>query len=346
MPDVIAATGPRTAAEVLADSRDLLEPALREAVDTLPLRMRHVAGYHFGWWDVDGGPTGRTGGKAIRPALTLLTARAVGDSAEPARPAAVAVELIHNFSLLHDDVIDGDLTRRHRPTAWSVFGQGAAILAGDALSTLAADVVASAGRGWSLEGVRMINTAVQTLIDGQSLDIDFEDRREVAPAECRRMAEAKTGALLSCACAIGALSGGAEPAVVSRLGVFGARLGLAFQFVDDLLGIWGDPKTTGKPVYSDLHNRKKSLPVVAALSSGTAAAGELAELYGREAALETADLARAATLIDESGGRAWSLEQIDVLFAEAMGSLADADLTQTSAAELESLARLIVHRDH
>ncbi len=341
----------RSADEVLAWSRTAVEPALRAAVDTLPSSMRRIAGYHFCWWNEHGQPdlapgVKATGGKAIRPALVLLSAQAVGGVPAVAVPAAAAVELVHNFSLLHDDVIDGDVTRRHRPTAWSVFGLNAAILAGDALLTLALDVLATSGHPAATDGTRMLSAAVQDLVEGQSMDLDFEQRTQVEMAECQRMAEGKTGALLRCACAVGALFGGGSPEQVQCLRGFGAHLGLAFQHVDDLLGICGDPAVTGKPVYSDLRSRKKSLPVVAALTSGTPSGRELAALYHRDQPLTDIDLARAADLIDTAGGRAWSHTQVDDLLVQAMRDLQAASPTERAAEELGALARLATHRDH
>src|SRR5579884_3825829 len=128
--------------EQVTAARDVIEPALRRAVDELAPVMRTIARYHFGWADEHGKDTQGGGGKALRPALTLLSAEAAGGCATSALPAAVAVELVHNFSLLHDDVMDGDLERRHRPTAWTVYGSGPAVLAGDALLSLAFDVLA------------------------------------------------------------------------------------------------------------------------------------------------------------------------------------------------------------
>jgi geranylgeranyl diphosphate synthase type I len=341
----------RSALEVLAWSRITVEPALRAAVDTLPSAMRRIAGYHFGWWDEhcqqESAADGHAkGGKAIRPALVLLSAQAVGGAPAAAVSAAVAVELVHNFSLLHDDVMDGDLTRRHRPTAWSVFGVNAAILAGDALLTLALDVLAASGNPAATEGMRMLSAAVQDLVDGQSTDLSFEQRVQVELAECLRMAQGKTGALMGCACAVGACFGGGSPKQVEHFRDFGAHLGLAFQHVDDLLGIWGDPALTGKPVYSDLHSRKKSLPVVAALTSSTPAGRELAALYHRDQSLSGSDLVRAAELIDVAGGRAWSQTQADELLTQAMQDLTSANPTARAAQELAALARLATHRDH
>jgi geranylgeranyl diphosphate synthase, type I len=338
-------TDHRTAGESLAWSRDLVDPALRAAVDTLPGSMRRIAGYHLGWWDQHGGRSSAAAGKAVRPALTLLSAGAAGGSPHQAIPAAVAVELVHNFSLLHDDVMDGDATRRHRPTAWSLFGVGAAILAGDSLLTLALDVLAASGHQGAGPGMRMLSAAVQELVDGQCADMAFEQRSTVDLPECEGMAAAKTAALMGCACALGAFFGGADQDGVARLRAFGEHLGLAYQHVDDLLGIWGDPGTTGKPVYSDLRNRKKSLPVVAALTSGTPAGAELAELFDREGPLPEYELVRAAELVEQSGGRARSQAQVDGLYTDAV-RLLDAVGSTPAAAELVGLARLVTRRDH
>lgn len=256
------------------------------------------------------------------------------------------MELVHNFSLLHDDVMDGDVARRHRPTAWRVFGPGAAILAGDALLTLASDVLASSGHPAAQQGARMLSAAVLDLLDGQSADVAFEKRADVGLPECLSMAEGKTGALLGCACALAALFGGGSPEQVEHPRGFGQRLGLAFQFVDDLLGIWGDPAVTGKPVYSDLRNRKKSLPVVAALTSGTPAGRELAELYHRDQSLSGTDLAHAAELVSIAGGRTWSQAQADDLLARALRHLRSAAPAARAAGELGALAHLATRRDH
>jgi len=336
----------RSAREVLEWSRVTVEPALRAAVGTLPSSMRRIAGYHFGWWNKDGQPEAANGGKAIRPTLVLLCAQAVGGVPASALPAAAAVELVHNFSLLHDDVLDGDVTRRHRPTAWSLFGLEAAILAGDALLALALDVLLSSGHPAAAGATRTLCAAVQDLLDGQSADLDLEQSAEVELAECVGMAERKTGALIECACAVGAAFGGGSPAQVAHLRRFGSHLGLAFQHVDDLLGIWGDPAVTGKPIYSDLHSRKKSLPVVAALTSGTPAGRDLAALYHCDQPLSGSDLAHAADLIHIAGGRAWSRAQADDLLGQAMRQLQSARPTARAAAELGALARLVAHRDH
>ena len=331
--------------QTLAWSRELVEPALRAAVETLPASMRRIAGYHLGWWDQHGAPAAHPAGKAVRPTLTLLCAALVGGSPREAVPAGVAVELVHNFSLLHDDVMDGDLTRRHRPTAWAVFGIGGAILAGDALLTLALDVLAESAHPASAPGMRMLSAAVQELVDGQCADMEFERRSTVDLAECQGMAAGKTAALMGAACALGGSFGGGSAEEVRHLRAFGEHLGLAFQHVDDLLGIWGDERATGKPVFSDLRNRKKSLPVVYALTSGTPAGAELAAVYAGTEPLTDEELRRAAGLTDRAGGRAWSQEQADHLMAQALARLEHLPPTP-AATELTDLAQRLTTRTH
>src|SRR5699024_6788589 len=219
-------------------ARELVEPGLRAAVEELDPEIRDVVRYHLGWVDRSGNPVTGGGGKALRPALTVLCAQAAGVDPGAAVPGAVAVELVHNFSLLHDDVMDGDTERRSRPTVWWLYGVPTAILAGDALLTLAVEVVERSG---DHADTRRGTGAVQELIRGQRQDVGFERRHEVALHECLEMADGKTGALMCCAAGIGPLLAGAPPETARTLGRFGRELGMAFQLVDDLLGIRGDP---------------------------------------------------------------------------------------------------------
>jgi geranylgeranyl diphosphate synthase type I len=166
---------------------------------------------------------------------------------------AVAIELIHNFSLIHDDIIDGDTERRHRSTVWSEFGIGKAIIAGDALATLGHSRCCSTSRRPSAcRAAACLVEATQVMIAGQADDMAFESRPSVIVAECLDMERGKTSALLACAVSLGAILAGAPDATVEALAEFGSHLGTAFQAVDDVLGIWGEPARTGKPVGSDL----------------------------------------------------------------------------------------------
>ncbi|MFD7410109.1 family 2 encapsulin nanocompartment cargo protein polyprenyl transferase [Kitasatospora purpeofusca] len=334
------------ARDVLARTRTLVDPVLRAAVDSLPGTMRRVAGYHFGWWEADGSPSAAPSGKAIRPALVLAATQALGGDPAKATAAAAAVELVHNFTLLHDDIIDRDETRRHRPTAWLVFGTTEAILAGDAMHSLALRLLAEDGHAVAGDAVRRLADCVVELCEGQQIDCAFEQRSDVSLTECLAMAEAKTGALLGAACAMGARYAGGSEEAAQALDGFGREIGLAFQLIDDLIGIWGDPEVTGKPVGADLLVRKKSLPVVAALRSGTPDGERLAELYALERQLTAEELASCAAAVEGAGGRAWAQGESCERMAAAMSQLALAVPEPSAADELLALAELVTRRTH
>jgi geranylgeranyl diphosphate synthase type I len=324
--------------------REAVDDGLRAAVGRLPHAASLIASYHFGWTDAEGGPAAASSGKALRPLLTLLAAKAVAEEWRPAVPAAVAVELIHNFSLVHDDVIDQDSVRRHRPTVWKVFGAHEAILVGDALHALAFEVLAGSNHERAMSGTSLLASTVGTLVEGQLADVRFEKYERVGLAECVAMAEAKTASLMACATALGALFAGGTGAQVKALRDFGFQLGLAFQHVDDLLGIWGDPEATGKPVHSDLRNRKKTLPVTAALGSGHPEAADLARFLTAAEPPNEARLRRAAELVDACGGRRASLESAESLVAAAVASLGEVGLVPEVTDELGVLAAKTVGR--
>jgi geranylgeranyl diphosphate synthase, type I len=332
-------------AESVQAARRLVDPVLREAVGRLDPLTARVAGYHLGWTDQDGRPA-QAGGKSLRPALALLSARAAG--AHPLRGvrAAAAVELVHAFSLLHDDIMDEDRTRRHRATAWAVFGGSAAILTGDALLALATEILLEEGGRGTVEAARRLGVATRRLIAGQAADLEFEARQDVGLDECTHMAADKTGALLACACAVGAVAAEAPPALVAALSAYGAEIGLAFQLSDDLLGIWGDPCTTGKPALSDLRTRKKTLPVVAALAGETAAGRRLAALLADPAPLPETRLREAAGLVEEAGGRAWAEKQGQYHYDAAERILSGTPMPSGVRDAFLDIARFITSRDH
>ncbi|MFF8654736.1 family 2 encapsulin nanocompartment cargo protein polyprenyl transferase [Streptomyces huasconensis] len=340
------------ASEILAAARVCVDPELHEAVDSLPGHLRRVARYHFGWEHADGTPAAGSAGKAIRPALVLAAVQALGGEPATAVRAATAVELIHNFTLVHDDVMDRDATRRHRPTAWSVFGVTDAILVGDALQALAQRLLAEDPHPAAPAAAARLARCVVELCAGQHADCALEGRGpdEVTLDECLAMAEAKTGALLGCACALGALYAGGGPEEVDALDGFGREAGLAFQLIDDVIGIWGDPGHTGKPAGADLTARKKSLPVVAALASGTPAAAELAALYGgspgKGEGHEEGDgeLERVARAVERAGGRDWAQAHAADRMSRAVGQLARAVPDPEAAGGLLALAEFVTRR--
>lgn len=327
---------------VLGAARTAVRPALRAAVERLESPLREIVGYHFGWLDEHGRPHDGGAGKGLRPALALLGARAAGGADAAAVPPAVAVELVHNSSLVHDDLIDGDDERHHRATVWTVFGMPAAVLAGDALLTLAHETVTcDAARGGAAG--RTLAVATRRMLTGQAVDISFEQRADVGVDECVAMAEAKTAALLSAACSLGSLWAGGTPALTTALGEYGHQLGLAFQLVDDVLGIWGAPDVTGKPVLADLRTRKKSLPVVYALRSAGPEAAELAAAYARPD-LDEDGLRRCADLVVSAGGRDWAEREAATRLDLALGALDTVALAGDVRGELHEVAHYVVAR--
>ncbi|MDT4911695.1 MAG: geranylgeranyl diphosphate synthase, type [Pseudonocardiales bacterium] len=330
--------------DVLGRVRDLIEPALQLAVDGLAdPQMRLIARYQMGWCTADGLPT-EGGGKAIRPTLAVLSAEAVLGTSGAGIPGAMAVELVHNFSLLHDDVMDRDVERRHRPTGWVAFGDGQAILAGNAMLTLAVEILVGSG----LAGRRSLPClldATQLLISGQSQDLRLEGDEAVELSDVLAMEAAKTAALLSCASSIGAIAAGAPDHIVAGLAKFGHELGLAFQLVDDILGVTGDPAKTGKSASSDVRAGKRSAPIVAALSDDSAAARRLARLFEGDPPESEADVALASRLISEAGGLDWAAREADARLAAAIEHLQGLELVSSAAAELAAVATYIVTRD-
>jgi geranylgeranyl diphosphate synthase type I len=347
----VAADG-QEAAVILAQARAQVDPELRRVVETLPTSLRRVARYHFGWEQADGTAAAGHAGKAIRPALVLAAVRALGGAPELAVRAAAAVELVHNFTLLHDDVMDRDTTRRHRPTAWTVFGVADAILAGDALQALAQRLLAEDPHPAARPAAARIAACVMELCEGQVVDVALERREpdQVTLDECLVMAEAKTGALLGCACAVGGLYAGAGEEEVAALDGFGRQAGLAFQLIDDVIGIWGDPARTGKAAGADLAVRKKSLPVVAALASGTPEAGELAALYGvvgpDDGPPKEGELEAMALVVERAGGRDWAQLHAADRMSRAVHQLSRAVPAPEAADGLLSLAEFVTRRSH
>ena len=339
-------------ADVLARSRRAIHPALSAAIDRLAPEIRQVAAYHMGWTDPDGNPVEAPGGKGVRPTLAILGAEAAWAEPEIGVPGGVAVELVHNFSLIHDDIIDTDTERHHRPTVWSVYGVGRAIVAGDALQVLAHQVLLESSPTTGPAASAALADATAQMIAGQADDIAFEKRRSVSVEQCTAMSAAKTGALLGCAASIGAILAGAPDATVGALRDYGMHLGLAFQAVDDLLGIWGDPATTGKPAGTDLRNRKKSMPVVSALAAGGAEADELrALILGPDGATEPLaplgpdEVERATYLVEACGGREWTAVRAKANLDAALGALERVRLSAIPHRDLADLAVYVVERE-
>lgn len=257
-----------------------IEAELKHALGARPEYLREyytMMEYHLGW-----DAPQAVSGKRLRPLLCLLTCAASGGQWEQALPLGAAIELLHNFSLIHDDIQDNSPLRRGRPTVWQKWGQAQAINAGDAMFTLAHLAPhALTQRGISAEvalrALEIFGRTCLTLTQGQYLDMSFETRERVTVVEYLAMIEGKTAALIAASAELGPLIAGVESKRRVQYQHFGRCLGLAFQIQDDVLGIWGDPAVTGKSAASDLEKRKKSLPVVYGLEQSP----EFAQAYAR-----------------------------------------------------------------
>ena len=259
--------------------------------------------YHLGWVDAHFRPIEGDRGKRIRSLLCLLCCEAAGGDWSRAVPAAAGLELVHNFSLIHDDIEDNSPTRRGRPTVWAVWGLAQGLNAGDAMLMLARLALGRLSRrgvepGITLQAMDLLDRTCLQLCEGQYLDIAGEGRLDVSEEAYLEMIGGKTAALLAASTQMGALIGGAQD-TPEHYRQFGWHLGLAFQMVDDLLGIWGDPAVTGKPAADDIRSRKMTLPVILALRSAPGSE-ELAALYSQDA-LGDEDIARAVAILDQAG---------------------------------------------
>jgi geranylgeranyl diphosphate synthase type I len=306
--------------------------------------------YHLGWRDERLARVSAPAGKLLRPILCLLAAHAVGGDYRPALPAAAALELVHNFSLIHDDIQDRGTERRHRRTVWSIWGEAQGIDAGDAMLVIAQlALLRSAERGVPahavLRAASALNAACLRLAEGQHLDISFEGRLEVGPEDYLRMVAGKTAALLGCSLELGAIIGGADPQLSAHYRAFGTELGIAFQMEDDRLGIWGEAKKTGKPTADDVRQRKMTLPVIHALRAGSPEdVADLRRIYGGGPPSEP-DVARAVAAIERSGARKHLEQAALVHHRRALEPFSAASPAEPAGSAISRLADSLLGRD-
>ncbi len=333
---------------VLAQFRPAIDDAIRSALSGRPSSLLYeMIRYHLGM--EEGARKAQSSGKRVRAALCMLSCEAAGGSAAAAAPAAAAVELVHSFTLLHDDIADRDDLRRGRPTVWRKWGVGQAITAGDALyalANLAAARLADTGARSDLVAsvLTELNQATLAVCEGQQLDISLEGDDSVTPAAYMPMVERKTAALFAAACSIGAGAAGATEAKRLALREFGRQVGIGFQVADDVLGIWGDPKEMGKPVASDIRRNKRSLPIIYALHSSDRAAAELLVARLRAGVESDDEASELAALIERVGARRYCERIADECLAKAKTALDASSPTQAAAAQLRALARFLVKR--
>ena len=328
----VATHNSRTATDALAHAKAFVQPELDAAMRRISPELRAAVESQLGG-----------GGKFMRAALVLLSASACGADERVALDGAVAIELVHNFSLVHDDIIDGDLERRHRPTVWAQHGISSAIIAGDALATVAFQVLLEVPTAERASAASLLADATQAMIAGQALDMAFEQRSSATLDECLEMVSGKTAALLRCAACLGAVLSGAPDSTISALWEFGHHVGIAFQAVDDLLGIWGEPDVTGKPVGNDLRHHKKTLPVCIAISQGV----ELPSGYTSSAGTEVTDreVDEVRELLEKCGARQATIDLGERHVRDALAALGRISIPSSPRAQLSAIANYVTERD-
>lgn len=294
--------------------------------------------YQLGYVDGDLEPTEGSGGKRFRPSACLLACEAVGGRWEEALTTAACVEMLHNFSLVHDDIEDGDPVRRHRPTVWKVWGERQAINAGDGMFAVAGRAIleAAGDPDLSREVARGFQEMALTLTEGQYLDMSFETRSTITSAEYLDMIERKSAAIIAFALWAGAKVGGGTDTTCAALRSFGIELGKAFQIRDDVMGIWADPALTGKETVKDLRNRKKTLPVLVALENAT---GEDRQRLSAYLARENEDVAVALRVLERTQAEERCRRRTQELVDSAVSALDLARISDEARSAFSSLAR-------
>lgn len=338
--------------EVFERYRSDIDAELRSALVEQPAPggpMYDMLRYHLGWEDETGKPLPGSAGKALRPTLCLLAYEATAGEFKTALPAAAALELVHNFSLIHDDIQDNDRERRHRPTVWSIWGVPQAINAGNAMHLVAslalfrlAERGVAAGR--VLRAQRLLEHNCLTMIEGQYLDLNFESRLDISESDYLDMIARKTGALMACSLETGALLGSEDEAVIASFSEFGRNLGLAFQVRDDFLGIWGNQQETGKPLGSDIRRGKKSFPVVYALEKAQGEARKcLTSVYGNKS-IDEAGANAVMDILDSIRAREQTQHIAEQYRDKALAALERVELSPWARRNLEEVAHFSVAR--
>jgi geranylgeranyl diphosphate synthase, type I len=299
--------------------------------------LRKMLEYHLGW------DSPEPGGKRLRPLLLLLSCHSAGGNWHIALPAAAAVELIHNFSLIHDDIQDHSLIRHHAPTLWTKVGVAQAINAGDAMFAAGLKQIWQLEPDFPLETIKRCNLILEqtclSLTNGQYLDIDFENRDTVSVQEYLEMVSGKTTSLITACMQIGAILGSTDPQATLNFANIGTNLGMAFQLVDDYLGVWGETETTGKSNLSDLISHKKSFPII--LGMGLEG---FTSLWSRKTITE--DTARLLVkVLEQAGIKEKTSAQADEFTHQAIESIHQACKDPADAKLLEEITRWLLRRN-
>ncbi len=303
--------------------------------------------YHLGWTDEQFVEIQADVGKRIRPLVCLIACEALGGDWHSALPVAAAIELVHNFSLIHDDIEDDSDTRRGRAAAWKVWGLPQGLNAGDGMFVLSRLALGRMGqRGLTIQKWAAVSSefdsATLALCQGQFLDLSFESRFDVSVDEYLQMIRGKTAALISAAARFGAILASDDATMIATLARFGENIGMAFQITDDILGIWGDPAVTGKSAAADILSKKKSLPVIIGLNHPNIGE-ELWTVYD-QLKLEQGDVECVLGLLDKIGARDRVRRMAEEFREVAIAALDETKVENRAMAHLREIADVMTNR--
>lgn len=285
------------------------------------------------------------GGKRLRPVLVLMACEAMGGDAVKALNAAVGLELFHNFTLLHDDVMDKAAVRRGQPTVHRRWNENVAILSGDAMLTMASQYVARVDEAVLQPVLEVFNTTAMEIYEGQQWDMDYEQRAEVTEADYIEMIRLKTSVLLGCACKMGAIIAGADEANAKALYEVGLNLGLAFQLQDDVLDVWGDEATFGKEIGGDIMNNKKTYLLINALNRAQGDdLGGLRRWITDEYAMRQEKVPAVRAIYERLGLRQLAQEAIAAYTQKALDGLAQVAMGDDDRKEFAEFINRLVDR--
>ncbi|MFH1560655.1 MAG: polyprenyl synthetase family protein [Chloroflexota bacterium] len=336
---------------ILGKHREQVENFLYKALSLNNPDLHTMLQYHLGWVDEHGRTTSSDQGKGLRSSLCMFACEAVGELPEQALPAAVAIELVHNFSLIHDDIQDGDRERRHRSTLWAIWGTPKALQAGNVMRILADLCIQQLSHHQVSPEVvamcsKLLTAAYLETVEGQYLDLDFEGRTDINTSNYLDMISRKTGALIRCSMQLGSLVGKGDARTVQALARCGQYLGAVFQIRDDYLGIWGYEEETGKATGNDLRRKKNSLPLVYALEQASPVEKkQLQSIYAKEQ-IEDRDVASTLALLADLGTSEYIQSLAQDHAARALEALNGIELVLGVREKIQELVEFLLTRQH
>ena len=334
---------------VLSRYQDILEPALKNTISDRSSFVYDMLRYCMGWSNPTGEPCNLEKGKGIRPSLCLFTCDALGGDVQKALPAAVSLELIHNFSLIHDEIQDFDEIRHHRPTLWTIWGVPKALVAGNVMRVLAEKSMSRLGSSDSnliSQASSIVSEACLQMIEGQYMDISFEGGSRITVDQYMEMISRKTGALLRSSVHLGAVLGSGSDEVGHLFRRIGAALGFMFQIRDDILGTWGESSATGKPVGADIRRRKNTLPIIHARGAKSGLyEKEISVIYSSES-LGDDEAARVLDVLEDTKAMDYCQGLVENYALQVYSDIRAAKFSEKSDTEFKELIEFLITRNY